>query len=177
MKLKTLIFLILSNALCYSQESNDFIELDWNKGSNVIFSKDYKPPFSISNYNGSFTPTKEQIKHAEKLLIEQYNLAKVYFIDSVNRNSIENLQQPKTVKNVKKKLCRYKRQYVGYTTKENDTVIAIGLLNFRNKKKANKHFPDWENTFVIGFDGFYEKNTEYFSANLTSNKLSLGNGG
>jgi len=177
MKFKILCLLALNVIFCYSQENSRYIELDWNKGENVVFNADYKPPFTISNFKSSFTPTNEQIEQAEKLLLEQYNSSKMDFVDNTNANSVEELKYSKKVKDVKKKLCKYKRQYIGYTTKENDTIIAIGLLNFKNKKKANKHFYDWENTYVIGFDGFYEENTEYFTANLTSARLSLGNGG
>lgn len=174
--LRTFFIFILGSLICYSQENSELIKLEGHKGNYVVFNKNYKAPFYISNFEKSFTPTLKQIKSAENLLIEQYNSSKRNFIDSINKHTAEELKYPKKIKNVKRKLCKYKRQYVGYITKNNDTIIAISLLNFKKKKKANVYFADWKDRYIIGFDGFYDKNVEYFSANLNTEQLSLGNG-
>ena len=172
---KTLLssFLILFSFLCYSQDISELIVLeDYYKEVGVIFKENYKPPFQISNFKESFTPSKEQIIEVESILFEQYNLSKKEMVDNLNKKSEETLIYPKYVKNVKKKLCKYKRQYVGYYTTEGDIIISVNLLNFKNKKKAKEHFSYWKDEYIIGLDGFYYKNIEYFSVNLTTKKIN-----
>jgi len=176
MKFKIIYLLFLGSCFCYSQNDSQLIKLrEYYKSEAVVFKESYKPPFEIMNYKKSFTPTEAQIKEAERILVEQYNLSKKEIVDSINKNSKETLSYPKSVKNVKKRLCKYRRQYIGYTTKENDTIISVNLLNFKNKSKAKKYFSNWEKEYIIGFDGFYYENIEYFNVNLTDKKLSVGN--
>lgn len=177
MKFSFACIVFLTSIFGHSQENNELISLeDYYRGESVIFEKSYVPPFNRSDFKVSFTPTKEQIKEVEKILIEQYNSSKTRMVDSLRKkNPNENLVYPKPIKNVKKKLCKYKRQYVGYITETGDTIVSINLLNFKNKRKANKYFSNWKTEYIVGFDGFYYDNMEYFNANLTNDKLSVGN--
>lgn len=175
-KTHLLSLLFLFSFLCYSQDISELIVLeDYYKEVGVIFKENYKPPFQISNYKESFTPSKEQIIDVENILVEQYNLSKKELIDNLNKKSEETFKYPKHVKNVKKKLCKYKRQYVGYYTTEGDIIISINLLNFKNKNKAKEYFPNWKDEYIIGLDGFYYDNIEYFSVNLSTKNLLVGN--
>ena len=99
-----------------AQENAELISLgDYYKMESVIFEKDYKPPFSRLDFDNSFTLTIEQIERVEKILIQQYNSSKIWMVDNLRKkNPSENLVYPKTVKNVRKKFCKYRRQYVGY---------------------------------------------------------------
>lgn len=177
MRVKIIYVLLLTSCYCFSQNNSKIIEMDdYFRYESVVFTEDYKAPFQISDFKKSFTPTESQLKEAEKLLKEQYNLSKRKIVDSLSNAGREGLKYPDEVKNVRKKLCKYRRQYVGYVNKDNDTIISINLLNFKKRRKAEKYFTDWETRYIVGFDGFYYKNMEYFDANLTTDKLEVGNG-
>ncbi|WP_411032420.1 hypothetical protein [Spongiimicrobium sp. 3-5] len=177
MKISFISVFFLTVLFGHAQGNSELISLkDYYRGESVIFKKDYTPLVNRSNFKESFTPTKEQIKEVEKMLIAQYNSSKVSMVDSLRKkNPNENLVYPKPANNVKRKLCKYKRQYFGYIAKTGDTIISVNLLNFKNKRKANKYFSNWKTEYVVGFDGFYYDNMEYFNANLTKNKLIVGN--
>lgn len=177
MGLKIIYVFLLTSFFCYSQENSKIIKMDdYFRYESVVFSENYKAPFQITNLKNSFTPTESQLKEAEKLLKEQYNLSKRKIVDSLSKAGREGLKYPDEVKNVRKKLCKYRRQYIGYVNKQNDTIISINLLNFKKRRKAEKYFIDWKTSYIVGFDGFYYENMEYFDANLTKNELRVGNG-
>ncbi|MAU16008.1 MAG: hypothetical protein CMH46_10780 [Muricauda sp.] len=136
-------------------------------GQGVIFDASVKYPFTELDYYKPITPRISEIKRAEKILSEKYYEYRTNILDSfyVDKSIVKTkLKEPK---NVVKKFYKYNRQYIGYVNNSNDTIITIGLLNFANKRKANKYFPDWEKTVQFGFHGFYENNQEWISINIT----------
>jgi len=142
---------------------------EYYSGQGVIFDSSVKYPFVGLNYDKAFTPNVSEIKRAEKILSEKYYEYRTNVLDSFNSDKSiikKRLQEPK---NVIKKFYKYNRQYVSYVNKSNDTIITIGLLNFANKRKAEKHFKDWKKTIQFGFHGFYEDNQEWVSINITDN--------
>lgn len=161
----------------HAQGNSELVSLkDYYHGESVVFGNNYDPPVNRLNFKESFTPTEEHIEEVEKILVEQYNSSKIRMVNSLRRkNPSEDLVYPKPVRNVKGKLCKFKRQYFGYITKVGDTIVSLNLLNFKNKRKAEKYFPNWKTEYIVGFDGFYYDNMEYFNVNLTKEELSVGN--
>jgi len=140
---------------------------DFYCGKGAIFDKNALFPFKNSNYVEPITPTIEQVIISEKILDNyyyQYNiiLNKRFNIDTTSINP--KYQNPLKVK---KKFYKYYRQYAGYIDTNKDTIIYIRLMNFSNKKQANKRFADWENFIDSGYGDWYEKNQSRFYINLS----------
>lgn len=117
--MKKYILLIGFALLCmsgYSQEST----LVKGKGyTGYAFNKEHFVFMSIDNQKERYTPTKEDIMQIEKILKDSINSVlkkQKYCNTSINRNTLK----------------KYKRQYVGFITKNGDVVIWINLL--RNKE-------------------------------------------
>jgi len=113
MKLRLLV--IGFTLLClngYSQESTLV------KGKGYIgyaFDKEHFVFMSIDNQKERYTPTKEDIIQAEKIVKENIDSVlkkQKYCNSSINRNTLK----------------KYKRQYVGFRTNNGDIVIWISLL-------------------------------------------------
>ena len=150
--------------------SFQIIELnEYYNGQGVIFDSSVKYPFVEPNYNKAYIPNLSEIKRAEKLLSEKYYEYRTNVLDSFNVDKSIIKKRLKKPKNVIKKFYKYNRQYISYVSKSNDTIISIGLLNFANKRKAEKYFTDWKRTIQFGFHGFYEDNQEWVSINITDN--------
>lgn len=171
MKTLSIVFLFLSQ-LCFSQ-TNRFIKFPWAKMQNIIFSSNYSPPFLIKDFECSITPSNEQIQMAEKIFLKQYNLSRINFVNNYNISHNERINSPKIIPYPRKAFKEYLRQYIGYVNERKDTIIVIGLFNFKNKRKIKEYFPNWQNEFIVGFGDFYEKpcNVDYFSVNLTKKIL------
>lgn len=144
---------------------------DYYCGEGVIFDDTTRIPFAIDDYYKSYTPTTSDIIKAEKILFENYysyrtNVLKHFKYDEVliKKYLKEKYKNPK---NVKKKYKHYNRQYLGYITNTNDTIVYIGLLNFKNKKKAEEHFQNWKERIIVGFGDFSNKNIDFYNVNLT----------
>tara|TARA_R110002049_G_scaffold225046_1_gene396891 strand:+ start:1003 stop:1533 length:531 start_codon:yes stop_codon:yes gene_type:complete len=166
----TLIFLI------FSFQSSRIIELkDFYSGKGVIFDESEPYPFKDLDYKKPYTPTIEDIKKAENFLFDNYYQYKVKVFRHFNydENLINKLLKPKYKKaqKVKKKFCKYNRQYAGYINSSNDTIIYIGLLNFSNKKKAEQQFNGWQEKILIGFGDFYEKNQDFYNINISKDEF------
>lgn len=173
-RIRLLVLLLLMFSFGFSQVSTKIIELPkFYKGKGVVFPKEYKSIVSLKDYESSFTPTVEQIKKAEALFIDNYNEATIESINKINDREPENYPYPKPVKDVKKKFCRYYRQYLGYRNAEGDEMILVNLLNFSKKSKAKKAFMDWEKEYIVAFDGFYQENMTSYLINLSKEKLIL----
>ncbi|RBP29092.1 hypothetical protein DFR65_106113 [Oceanihabitans sediminis] len=152
--------------------SFQIIELkEYYNGQGVIFDSSVKYPFVEPNYNKAHTPNLSEIKRAEKILSEKYYEYRTNVLDSFNVDKSIIKKRLKKPKNVIKKFHKYNRQYISYVSKSNDTIISIGLLNFANKRKAEKNFTDWKKTIQFGFHGFYEDNQEWVSINITDNEF------
>ena len=146
------------------------IELkEYYSGKGVIFDRTVQYPFDDQNYDISLTPNITEIRKAEKIFSKKYYEYRTNVLDSFNVDKSIIKKKLKTQKNVIKKFYKYNRQYIGFIDKSNDTIITIGLLNFSNKRKAEKYFQDWKKTIQFGFHGFYENNQEWVSINISKN--------
>lgn len=153
-------------------QTPDIIKLnDYYSGEGVIFNKDHKYPFVEPDYKTAYTPTIKDIKETENFLFNNYYEYETNVLDSFNLDKSVIKIKFKKRENVKKLFFKYNRQYVGYTNKCNDTIIYVGLLNFSNKKFANKYFEGWKDNIFFGFDGFYQKNQKNYRYNLSKNKF------
>lgn len=117
--MKRNILLIGFALLCmsgYSQEST----LMKGKGyTGYAFNKEHFVFMSIDNQKERYTPTKKDVIQIEKILKDSIGRVlkkQRYPNTSINRNTLK----------------KYKRQYVGFITKNGDVVIWISLL--RNKE-------------------------------------------
>lgn len=166
MKKMTLIFLV--SILQYPK----IIKLDgYYSGEGVIFDVNTKYPFVDSNYKTPYTPTINDIKEAESVLFKNYYEYETSFLDSLNLDKTKIKEKYRNPTNVKTKFFNHNRQYIGFVDKSNDTIVYIGLLNFSNKKLANRYFEGWKEYVFFGFDGFYEKNQTNYKYNLSKGKL------
>jgi hypothetical protein len=144
---------------------------DYYCGEGVIFDKNIKYPFAEVNYKEGYTPTIDNIKIVEEYLFHNYYIYETNLLDSFNLDQSKFKLKFKKAAKVKKKFLKYNRQYAGFISKSNDTIIYIGLLNFENKRLANKYFEGWKENILFGSHGFYQKNHEKYFYNLTKNKL------
>lgn len=107
----------------YSQEST----LVKGKGyTGYAFNREHFVFMSIDNQKERYTPTKEDIALAEKIIrdgIDNYLKREKIHTRSIKQN----------------KLSKYKRQYVGFITKNGDVVIYIAFLkNINNVDMLSK---------------------------------------
>ena len=107
----------------YSQEST----LVKGKGyTGYVFNREHFVFMSIDNQKERYTPTKEDIALAEKIIrdgIDNYLKREKIHTRSIKQN----------------KLSKYKRQYVGFITKNGDVVIYIAFLkNINNVDMLSK---------------------------------------
>ncbi|RZJ63470.1 MAG: hypothetical protein EOO47_28535 [Flavobacterium sp.] len=130
-------------------------------GDGVIFTAQYKLPIILQEGSRAFTPSLEEIKKAEMLLLSNSN--------DVNYKDLSGRYTPSKLK---KTLEHFNRQYVGYQNSTSDRIILIHLLNFKNKGQARNNFDDWTNTYIIGFGDFYERNILTLMVNLTKKEVS-----
>ncbi|WDF79977.1 hypothetical protein PQ469_08160 [Mucilaginibacter sp. KACC 22773] len=112
---------------------------------------------------GRFTPTIGDIKEAELALTHISKHPQI--IDG------KKLYGRKVLADVTPGFSNYKRQYVGYINVENQKVLLINILNFKNRTEAKEYFKNWEHHFIMGFDGFYEYNYTDFRFNLSTKKM------
>jgi len=154
------VFIICTHLKGYSQIQVNLKE--FYRGGGVIFSSNHKLPVLLGKDVNRFTPSVEVVRRAETLLLN--NVAGVNYID------LTGIYAPKRLK---KTLCRYNRQYVGYQNAELDSIIVVNLMNFSKKKQAGENFSGWQNSYIIGFGEFYEKNRVAISVNLTKREVSM----
>ncbi len=74
---------------------------------------------------------------------------------------------------LKKKLKCYNRQYLGFVNRQNDHIIFVQFLNFKNKRKAEAEFVGWKEQIIIGFGKFYEANTLRVTVNLSRKEVEV----
>lgn len=128
------------------------------------FGRELPDPF-INGYSKGFKLMEEEILKAENLLFENYN--EVYAHDKrFNTHDF-------TVRNPRKHLKYYYRQYLGFLNEEGERFVLVHLMNFKNKKKASQYFRQWDKYFSIGMGDFYGKNQKTFLINLTKNEIKL----
>lgn len=140
-------FTLICN-LMYSQNSTHIKEKGYN---GFIFNKEHVIFMSVENQVERCTPTKENIAKVEELLRDSMS----YILKKQNQC------KPPINKNTLKK---YRRQYVGFLTKDNDVIIWINFIN--NKDISDKELSE---DVVSVFDG----GSNYWSifVNLTKKEL------
>ena len=132
--MKRNILLIGFALLCisvYCQEST----LVKGKGyTGYAFNKEHFVFMSIDNQKERYTPTKEDIIRIEKILKDSIGSVlkkQRYSSTSINRNTLK----------------KYKRQYVGFITKNGDIVIYIAFL------KDIENVDELSKDIVVVYDG------------------------
>src|SRR5690606_1195587 len=113
-----------------------------------------------------YSPTIRDVKNAERIFMEGYFRYQQKILDTFQSNyKLKHaLKKPKVVK---RKFKNYNRQYAGYVDTSNDTIIYIGLFNFKNKTKAEQYFSQWKKVIFLGSEGFYSKNQEHVQINIS----------
>lgn len=170
------VLVILSINVSFAQVKTKSIKLpEFYRGIGIIFYEFEDYPFNELNYKKSYTPTTQDIIKAERFLHQNYYdyLTKLYLQLNYNKNLINKLVNEKYMKSnkVKKKFCKFNRQYAGYINTSRDTIIYLGLLNFSKRKKAEKMFEGWKSQIVIGFGDFYYDNQKMFRINISKNEF------
>lgn len=115
MIMKKYILLILFTFLCINGYSQKSMFIKGNGYTGYIFSKEHFVFMSIDNQKERYTPTKEDVTHAEEIIkdsIDNYFKKEKIHTRSIKQN----------------KLNKYKRQYVGFITKNGDIVIYISFI-------------------------------------------------
>lgn len=133
--------------LLYSQESTHIKTKEYE---GYIFHKEHLILMSVRNEKERYTPTVEDIEKAENLLITNMDLINCFSSYNFNVN--------------KRILKKYKRQYVGFITKDNNIIIWINFI--KNKNITHKELAE---DILIFLDG----GTNYWSIfiNLTQEEL------
>lgn len=140
---------------------------DYYSGEGVIFDKTTHYPFEMIDYKEPYTPTILDIKKAEDILFKDYYTYRVNILSYFKQDVKTVNQKFKNPDKVKKYFWKYNRQYLGYVNTSNDTVIYIGLLNFKNKKKAQENFKGWKQKILFGVGDYYYENQIMIEINLT----------
>ncbi len=159
MRIVLLFFILTSLSSAFSQNVKDtsiILLNDFYKGDGVILQNKYFPPFEISDFKSHYHPINSEIEDAEHIIKEQWN--KLSYNEKYFRY---------------KKLKYWNRQYFCYKTKNDEIIIITILLNFKNKRKAKKYFPNWKSELIVGFGSFYEKNTLMIKINITKRTITM----
>lgn len=149
MKYVAILILVLSSQLLNAQSF--YVE---GKGYNgYVFNKDHFVFMSIENQKERYTPRQIDISLVEQLLKDS--------IDYIMKNQNDCSMQSINKHNIKK----YRRQYVGFITKDNEIIIWINFV----KKDRNFGNKDLSRDIVSVLDGGCNFWSIY--ANLTKRKL------
>lgn len=168
MKYFIFVLFVFFKVICFSQIQDSLKVLyvndkDLFKGEGIIFSKENNIDYKNTKDELRFTPKLQQIYLAEKIIIEQYNDVRKEDIRIVNY---------KPIKKVKKYFYCYNRQYFGYINNEEE-ILIICLINFKNKNKTMSNIDNWGEKFIIGTGGFFDKNRILLGVNLTNEELFI----
>lgn len=125
------------------------------KEEGVIFSKDYVVGIEMRELQSRYTPTKEDVIKAEKILNEKYNEIRNTNIDT------------------KTFFCHWVRQYVGLIDINGNKNIIVQLIDNTRPRKVNRLLgKNWETVFVIMLsDDFYKISTR-FRINIYTGEIS-----
>ncbi len=145
------------------------IKLDYYKGEGVIFPKEYRN-YNLGSPMPTYTPTINQVIRAEKIMHENYQNFKVKLFDSIYKNPKFDLKDnyPETFI---KHFRNHNRQYSGYINENKDSIIFIGLLNFKNKNRIKTTFDNWKEEIFLCNGTFCKKNYRKCKVNLTTGKV------
>lgn len=175
-KLLTLFLLLFINILLFAQNDTNNIIIENYKIKNigklfkkaVILNNSYDNVkhlyffYGIDSIIEPYTPTIYDIRNAELIFYKKYN------INYLNSNHIDYYE---ITVNVRKKYINYYRQYIGMITMNNEKIIFVQLLNFKNKFKAKKYFKNWDKELILGTGNFYEKNCDWYLINISKGIL------
>ena len=89
--------------------------------------------FGDESLDKRFTPERQQVEFAENQLMSQMD--SLYMHDP-RLSPIERTPNPQ------KDFAKHLRQYIGYINSDNQRIIVINLLSFKNRKRALKHYRD-----------------------------------
>lgn len=128
---------------------------EYFKEMGVIFSKDYVIGIEMQNFQSRYTPTKDDIVKAEKILGEKYNEIRTKNIDA------------------KAFFCHWVRQYVGLIDINGNKNVIVQLIDNKKPRKINRLLgKEWEFDFVTMLsDDFYRVSTR-FRINLDTRGIS-----
>lgn len=149
MRYVTILILVLSNQLLNAQSF--YVEGKGYKGYG--FDKDHFVFMSIENQKERYTPRQIDISAVEQLLKDSID----YIMKDQNDCSKQEIN--------KHAIKKYRRQYVGFITKDNEIIIWINFL----KKDQNFSNKDLSTNIVSVLDGGC--NFWSISVNLTKRKL------
>jgi hypothetical protein len=177
------IIVFISCSVQRNIEKHEFEIVQLNEyydGQGAIIPADSPSYFVSHPIKEKITPTIEQIKRAEKILKENIfgyyekalNSGIIYFHSSDNAKTREDSLRLllDMVKNVKKDMKNYYRQYLGYISNTNEEKIIIYLFNY-GTWSARNIFKNWKDDYCLGSGEFYDNNTFRFLINLTKEKI------
>lgn len=118
MIMKIRLLFIVFIFLCLNGYSQESILVKEKRYIGYVFNEEHFVFMSIDNQKERYTPTEENIIQAERIINDNIEMKKYCHL-SINR----------------KKLKKYKRQYVGFKTNNGDVVIWINFL--RDKDIGN----------------------------------------
>jgi hypothetical protein len=132
----------------------------------VIIPKDYYRDYmdTLRDSTKRFTPALEEIRKAEEILHDQYNR----FHQSIP--SSDDFFKP--LKDVKKYLKDFPRQYYGYYQDNGDRIITINVLEIDDASKQREYIEHWRCdaiAVIIEFGG----GTISYNVNIDSDKLFM----
>lgn len=159
-KILTCIF-ILFTFLAKAQVTFKYYNPKHFKDYGIVFTKEYKPHFTLKDFKEQFTPSKEEIDSAEAIFMKKYNA-------DVNREI-----RFKRTKNPIKYYTRYLRQYIGLISLNDDKLILVQMLHVDKCSDIKEYYKYWETRFIIGFGDFYELNTIRFIVNLSTKEVNI----
>ena len=163
--MKTIICLLL----LFLISSPITIKLDYYEGEGVIFPKEYRN-YNLGSPMPTYTPTINQVIRAEKIMHENYHIYEIMIYDSLKLTGKQDLKNSKP-KTFIKHFRHYNRQYSGYLNENKDSLVCIGLLNFKNKKRIKPYFDDWKEEIFLCSGTFCQKNFRLCKVNLTTGKV------
>lgn len=164
----------------------------FKKSEGVIFPKEYAEQFFGDPKVVYFTPDAALIKSIDSEIISQYCEARQRFNEKVwaetikrleERDDPESLENPKRQKTKERKrfeksclreqknLVYFDRQYIGYTNKSGERIIFIQLLDFRKDPYHLK--PEFKNSWIVGWHGWFESNRASFHFHIDKNLLTV----
>lgn len=169
MKITVIISLLIFNLI--NIQTSEFELKEFYNAKGIIINDYQKWPFAFANNNflKKYPVNIKEAIEAEKFIQTNYYEYKKNQLNHFNSNyNIARFENPK---NFKKNFKNYNRQYSGFVDQSNDTIIYVGMLNFKNKKKANSYFERWKEILILGSGDWYYANQEYFLYNISKKKL------
>lgn len=158
----------------FTQEKPEIIKLPkYYNGEGIIFTKYHNnSSLSFSEKQTAFKPNLNQIIRAEEIFINNYPYYRKVISEQYKLTGKFDIESNKPLK-IKKYFKKYNRQYSGYVDSENDSIIFVGMLNFKDLKNADFHFETWKEQIIFGSGKFYEKNHRFYYINLKKSNFLI----